>query len=219
MPYRNKLGGGSTFEMAEKRRKNMITIAIIGVIVFVVILSMLNNIQALGIGGIGALMLLGLVWIFPDILDDILGKKQKEVKRAIRGANAEVHIDSFLSTLSKDYSVINDISCPFGNIDHIVLSKNGAIFLIETKSHHGKVTFQENIIYINGHLPEKDFISQTLKNTYWLREKITEITGIKAWVFPIIVFTNAFVPFSKPIKGINIVNRKFLLQKITSISN
>ncbi len=219
MLYKNKAGGGSTFDMAEKRRKTMITIAIIGVIVFLIILFMLNNIQTLGIGGIGALVLLGLLRIFPGILDGLLGKKQKEEKRAIRGAKAEVQIDSLLSGLSEDYFVMNDINCPFGNIDHVVLSKNGAIFLIETKSHYGKVTFQDNSIYLNGHLPEKDFISQTLKNTYWLRERITEITGVKAWVFPIIVFTNAFVPFSNPIKGIIVVNQKFLLQKITSISN
>lgn len=217
-PYKNKVGGGSTYEMAESRRKAMITIAVIGVIIFLIILAMLNNIQALGVGGIGALILLGLLRIFPDILDGILGKKQKEVKRAIRGADAEVQIDTLLNNLSEEYYVLNDLVSPYGNIDHVVICRNGSLFLLETKSHYGKVSVNNHVLYINGHLPEKDFIAQVSKNTYWLREKITEITGVKYWVQPIIVFTNAFVPFMSPIKSIKVINKKYLISTIKNTS-
>ncbi len=219
MPYKNNVAGGSTFEMAEKRRKTMIITAVIGVVLFAILLFTMNNTKALGIGGIGFLVLLFGVKVFPDILDGILGKKQKEVKRAIRGADAEVQIDTLLSTLSEDYHVINDLESPFGNIDHVVFSKKGALILIETKSHHGKVSFQDHAIYINGHSPEKDFISQTLKNTYWLREKINEITGTKVWIHPVIVFTNALVPYSDPVKGIHILNQRFLIRTICNIND
>jgi len=214
MPYKNKVGGGSTYEMAESRRKTMITIAVIGVVIFLIILFMANNTKAIGIGGMGALVLLALMKIFPDILDGILGKKQKEVKRAIRGADAEVQIDTLLNYLSEDYYVLNDVVSPYGNIDHVVICRNGSLFLLETKSHHGKVSVENSILYINGRQPEKDFIAQTLKNTYWLRERITEITGVKNWVQPIIAFTNAFVPFMSPIKGIKVINKKYLISTI-----
>lgn len=218
MPYRNREGGRSTYEMAESRRKTMITIAVIGVVIFLIILFMANNTKALGIGGMGALVLLALMKIFPDILDGILGKKQKEVKRAIRGADAEVQIDTLLNNLSEEFYVLNDLVSPFGNIDHVVICRNGSLFLLETKSHHGKVSIENNSLHINGHLPEKDFIAQTLKNTYWLRERITEITGVKNWVQPIIVFTNAFVPFMSPIKGIKVINKKYLISTIKNTS-
>lgn len=214
MPYRNKESGRSTSEMANERRKIMITIAVIGVAIFLVILFMANNTKALGIGGMGALVLLALMKIFPDILDDILGKKQKEVKRAIRGADAEVQIGTLLNNLSEDYYVLNDLVSPYGNIDHVIICRNGSLFLLETKSHHGKVSIENNVLYINGHLPEKDFIAQTLKNTYWLRERIAEITGVKNWVQPIIVFTNAFVPIMSPIKSIKVINKKYLISTI-----
>lgn len=219
MPYKNKVAGGSTFEMAERRRKTMIIIAVVGVVIFAILLVAINSSKTLGIGGIGFFVLLFGVKVFPDILDGILGKKQKEVKRAIRGAKAEVQIDTLLSALSEDYYVINDLESPFGNIDHVVFSKNGAFFLIETKSHHGKVSFQDCAIYINGHSPEKDFILQTLKNTYWCREKINEITGTKVWIHPVIVFTNALVPYSDPIKGVHILNQRFLIRTITNIND
>jgi hypothetical protein len=32
---------------------------------------------------------------------------------------------------------------------------------------------------VNGKLPEKNFISQTLQNTYWLKEQIDRIIGGK----------------------------------------
>jgi len=53
MPYRNKYAGGSTYEMANKRRKSMTIIAVVGVIIFVIILFVFNNTKSLGIGGIG----------------------------------------------------------------------------------------------------------------------------------------------------------------------
>lgn len=218
MPERNQEAGKSTYEMARKRRKIMIIIAVAGAAIFIVLLFTLNNTKALGIGGIGILVLLFLIQAFPDFLDGILGKKQKEVKRAIRGADAEVKIDTLLGNLSEDYLVLNDLVSPYGNIDHVVVSKESGVFLIETKSHRGKVNVRENVLYINEHLPEKDFINQTLKNTYWLREKLVEITGIKAWINPIIVFTSAYVPFIGPVKGIKIINKKYLLPTIKNSS-
>ena len=214
MPYKNKEAGISTYEMARKRRRAMLVIALIGVLIFILLLFTLNNTKALGIGGIGFIAILFLVQIFPDVLDSILGKKAKEARRAVRGADAEVRIDYLLGNLSEDFYILNDLASPFGNIDHVAVRKDCFVFLIETKSHHGRVSVKENSIYINDRLPEKDFIRQTLKNAYWLRERIAEITGVKAWISPIIVFTNAFVPYTNPVKGVRITNKKFLLDTI-----
>lgn len=218
MPERNQEAGKSTYKMARKRRKTMIIIAVAGVFIFFILLFTINNTKALGIGGVGILVLLFLIQAFPDFLDGILGKKQKEVKRAIRGADAEVKIDNLLDDLSDDYLVLNDLVSPYGNIDHVVISKASGVFLIETKSHSGKVSVRENVLYLNEHLPEKDFINQTLKNTYWLREKLVGIVGVKVWINPVIVFTNAFVPFIGPVKGISIINKKYLLSTILNSS-
>jgi hypothetical protein len=78
---------------------------------------------------------------------------------------------------------------------------------------------ENNTLYLNGHLTEKYFIAQTLKNSYWLRDKITEIVGIKIWIYPILVFTNAFVPFTNPVKGIKVINQKYLLTTIKNINS
>jgi hypothetical protein len=69
-------------------------------------------------------------------------------------------------------------------------------------------------ILVNGKIPEKDFIALALQNSYWLRDKISEFTGSKPWINPIVVFTNAFVTPTRPIKGVNIINKKYLLSML-----
>lgn len=69
-------------------------------------------------------------------------------------------------------------------------------------------------MFVNGHEPEKDFIAQTLRNTYWLRDKLSQEVGITAWITPVLVFTNAFVVPTPPVRGIVIVNQKYLVNTL-----
>lgn len=85
---------------------------------------------------------------------------------------------------------------------------------METKAHGGRVSVTNGQLLVNGHDPEKDFIAQTLNNTYWLREKIGSLINSQVWIVPVIVFTNAFVEGAVPIKGIRVINKKFLLKTL-----
>jgi hypothetical protein len=210
MAYQRGKAGRSTREMARKRRQNAVWTAIFGIAIIIVLYLFLQNSKALGIGGIGILVILVLMRIAPDIVDGLVGKKLKEEKRAIRGAKGEEKVGEILTGLSQDFYILHDIESPYGNIDHIVIGKNSGIFLLETKAHGGKVTGDGNTIRVNGKSPEKDFIAQALKNSYWLRDEIADIVGAKPWINPIIVFTNAFVSPMRPIKGVKIVNKKYL---------
>jgi hypothetical protein len=49
-----------------------------------------------------------------------------------------------------------------------------------------------------------------VNDTYWLRDEISEPIGIKPWIIPIIVLSNAFIARTKPIKGITDINQKYL---------
>ena len=165
----------------------------------------------LGIGGLGVLGLFVLVRMIIDFTESKAKKIRKEERRAVRGAKAEEQIGNILESLSEDFLVIHDIDSPYGNIDHIVISKHNGVFLIETKAHGGRVSAVTERLLVNGHEPEKDFIAQALKNTYWLRDKIRSATKVEIRIAPIVVFTNAFVEQTAPIKGVNILNAKYLL--------
>jgi hypothetical protein len=57
---------------------------------------------------------------------------------------------------------------------------------------------------------QKDFIAQALKNTYWLRDMMKRHLNEEPWITPVIAFTNAFVERTAPIKGVAVVNKKYL---------
>jgi hypothetical protein len=205
--------GKSTRKMAGRRRRIAIWIAFIGFIIIVVISLYVFKNYRLWVGG-GTIFLVFVLFgipFFTRLLDNILAKKLKEEKRAIRGARSEEKIGEILAELSEDFLVLHDIESPYGNIDHIVFSKKNGVFLIETKSHGGQVAVEDDTLLVNGKPPEKDFIAQILNNTYWLKQEISNLIGPAPWITPLLVFTNAFVVASKPIKNIRVINKKYLL--------
>jgi hypothetical protein len=216
MAHKAGQAGKSTRVMAGKRRFSAIMIGVFAMVLVIAVYLVMQNHEALGVSGIGLLVLLMLIRIIPDIAEGKINRKEKEERRAVRGAIAEEKVAGFLEGLGEDYCIFHDVESPYGNIDHVVLGKTSGLFLLETKSHGGKVTVIDGRLLVNGKYPEKDFIAQTLRNTYWLRDKVSEIAGVNVWVTPVIVFTNAFVSPTKPVKGVHIINRKYMNKLLES---
>jgi hypothetical protein len=201
--------GKSTRSMAAGRRKNAIWIAI-GTLALMVILALLVQSKAVaGISG-GVLVLIVLMRVIGDVGDKQVGRYLKEERRALRGAVAEETVALDLDELGETYYAIHDVPSPYGNIDHVLLNRSGAVYLIETKSHRGKVEVEDGELLLNGNPPEKDFVAQALRNAAWLGGELSSFMGTKVWVRPLIVFTNAFVPRISPLRGVRIVNKRFL---------
>jgi hypothetical protein len=204
----NKRAGQSTRQMADKRHKLALRAALLMIAAALLILVATASSSLIGIGAVFVLVVLGAL-----LLDKFEADGYRIVKRerqAVRGAVAEERIGSLLDGLGEDYLALHDIESPYGNIDHVVLDRLSCVFLIETKSHRGRVTIQNGEILVNGHQPEKDFISQALKNTYWLRDQIRDAIGMEVWITPVVVFTNAFVERSAPVKNVTVINERYL---------
>jgi hypothetical protein len=205
-----KQAGQSTRDMATRRYKTRIWFVLFMLAAALVILVLVFNSKALDIGGFGFFGLLVLYRLIVDFTEVKAKKMKKAERRAVRGAKAEEKIGSILAQLGPDYRVIHDVVSPYGNIDHIVISQQNGIFLIETKAHGGKVSVVEGRLLVNGREPEKDFIAQALKNTYWFRDEIGQALKVEVWITPLLVFTNAFVERTAPVKGVTIINKKDL---------
>lgn len=202
--------GSSTRQMAQKRRR-VTYLILLGVLILIIGLAIVyGNRKTLGLGGGAVMLIILLIRILPDLIEKPINRRIKKARRADRGAIAEENIGDLLAELGEDILILHDVACPYGNIDHVVIGKNSGVFLLETKAHGGKVQLLPDSLLVNGKPSEKDFIAQTLRNTYWLRDELENVVGKKVWITSIIVFTNAFVPFGKPIKGIHIINKKFL---------
>lgn len=211
MGYEPHRAGKSTRDMARRRRNLYFLISLIAIGVLGVIWLISVNQQALGIGGGAMLVLLVIALVVKAFAERLIDRGSEGELRAFRGAKAEEKVCDILSRLSPDYLVIHDVACANGNIDHIVISRLNGIFLIETKAHGGTVTVRNNTLLLNNHLPEKDFIKQTVSNAFWLRETVTKVIGEAPWITPVIVFTNAFVKANAPVKGVTMINKRFLL--------
>lgn len=210
-----KQAGQSTRDMTDKRYKTRVwfVLFMLGAALFILVL--IFNSKALGIGGFGFLGLLVLYRLIVDLTEVKAKKMKKAERRAVRGAKAEEKIGSILAQLGPDYQVMHDVVSPYGNIDHLVISRENGIFLIETKAHGGKVSIIEGRLLVNGYDPEKDFIAQALRNTYWLRDQVGQVLKVEVWITPLLVFTHAFVERTAPVKGVRIINKKYLSNALT----
>lgn len=214
MPEQHGTAGKSARDMANKRRRTIRWIVLGLLIATVIGLALIMKSKELGLSGGVAIGILLLLRILPDLMARPIRRKEKEVRRADRGAVGEEKVAAILSALGSDFFILHDVSSPYGNIDHIVIGREIGVFLLETKAHGGKVTLLPNGLLINGKPPEKDFINQALKNVYWLRGVIEEVTGTQLRINALVVFTNAFVPYGQPIKGVQVINKRYLIDRL-----
>jgi hypothetical protein len=156
----------------------------------------------------GGLLLLFISFVIT--VDRVVVPKMDELFRregnAHRGAGAEEKIGALLDGLPRNYAVRHDVNTGRGNIDHLVFRRDGAVFLIETKSHSGRITKQDGQLRRNGQFLEKDFTRQTLDNVSWLKRFLKEHAGFEPWIHAAIVFTDAHVEKHLNLKNIDVFN-------------
>lgn len=123
------------------------------------------------------------------------------------GAKGEERVIAELKKLSKDFIVINDLKLPNheGNIDHLVLSKNG-LFIIETKNQSGVISCNGDywehqtkglfkIFQKQLNSPSKQVKTSIVKLREFLKQNIN-FTG-KLWFDSIVVFSNENVTLNE----------------------
>ena len=123
---------------------------------------------------------------------------------ALRGAKAEESVGAILDRLP-DCVVLHGVRKKFGDkecgdIDHVVFRKDGAVLLIETKSHRGTVTEES----------ASNFLKQTHGNIYWLSDFLKSRLNFKPWIHAAIVFPNANVRVRRQLRGVDVVGTNYL---------
>lgn len=157
-------------------------------------------------------MLLVRLWL--RRIDVKLDRSWAEEKRALRGAKGEEKVADLLAQLGEGYAVYHDLPSPYGNIDHLVLSRTQGLFLIETKAHGGRVRCDSASLLVNGKPPEKDFLMQVHRNRCWVRDELRQRLGRPIAVHGLLVFANAFVERVGYAKGVKVLPGRFLLSTL-----
>ncbi|OPZ86642.1 MAG: Nuclease-related domain protein [bacterium ADurb.Bin429] len=139
----------------------------------------------------------------------------KRIRDAEGGAWAEDIIGALLTKLPDSYVVIHNLPFAGGDIDHIVVGPTG-LFVIDTKSHSGRVLIADGAVTLNGHAFEKDIVGQIHDGAKWLEEMLLVEGGIEVKPIRIIAFTRAYVEYKDkpPYKGVTLLHRSYLNRSI-----
>jgi len=206
--------GASTRAMAMRRKRTLMAVTLGGSLLLIAAALLLGEGRAPGIGRAGWLALALMIRLGSDLLDRIARRGERAVRRAERGAYAEEQVGRILEERGDGFLVIHDLESPYGNIDHLVITREGRIFLLETKSHPGRITADGERLLRNGRPIEKDPIQQVLRNIRWLKGQLRERIGREPWIEGVVVFSRAFVPADLVVRGVRVQNIRYLRQTL-----
>lgn len=144
------------------------------------------------------------------------GGKDHQASRCHReqnaGVAAEKEVSHALKSLLLDVClVLDDVSFPYGNLDHVVIKPDGTTILIETKSHRGVVTWNGKQLLINKRPFSSNPITQINRSIPWIRRVAKQLFGRNPWIVTVLVFPNARVLIRRSIKRINVLGLNDLL--------
>ena len=120
--------------------------------------------------------------------------------RALKlGRDGEKAIGQFLESLrEKGFRVFHDVVGDRFNVDHVLIGPAG-IFTIETKTHskplrgRAKIEYDGERILLNGCAPDRDPVVQAKAQASWLCELLSNSTGRKFDIRPVIVYPGWFI--------------------------
>ena len=146
-------------------------------------------------------------------------------------ATAEWEVGELLTQLLLDGClVLNDVPFRYGNLDHVVIrlrprAPHGyagqvrpdiTVFLIETKSHRGKVSWNGKQLLINGRPFSRNPLCQINRSIRWVRRMAKQLLGVNPWIVAALVFPNADVLIHRSVKRANVLAGRDLLTFIRS---
>lgn len=145
------------------------------------------------------------------------------------GLEAEWAVSSELHDIeAADFKIFHDIQCDKFNIDHLVIGPNG-VFAIETKgrrkptnSKTAAAKSQEHVVTVKGNILEfpnyadTSIIEQATRQAKWATKWLTDSTGEKITVCPVVTIPGWFVKIDlKPL--IPVVATKILSSQMPKL--
>lgn len=123
-----------------------------------------------------------------------LDKYERENQMMRKGADGEVRVGEALAELPDSFRVINGLSTPFGDLDHIVVRPSG-VFIVDAKNWRGVVSSDGNgELLLNGKSTDKATIRPPIARTMGARDKVRTLCGFEPPFFKVfLAFTSARV--------------------------
>jgi hypothetical protein len=169
--------GRYSSDQASKNRRRFVLSGIIGIGCIGIILGFVLA-QILRIGGLTkykAVLVESLLAITAvataKIIVGRLDKYDRERRMMQKGADGEHRVATVLADLPDSFRVINGLSTPFGDLDHIVVGPSG-VFIVDAKNWRGVVNSDgRGELLLNGVSTDKATIKTLIARTMEVRDK------------------------------------------------
>jgi len=110
-----------------------------------------------------------------------------------KGAVGEAVVGYILESFPDDYRVINDLTTPFGNIDHVTVGPSG-VYVIDTKNWKGVVAADgKGEVLCNGKPPDKPAVKNLTRTIMSIKEKIKVLSALDPFIQGVLAFPSARV--------------------------
>ena len=186
-------------EAVRQRRRVLVTvwvtISLLGVAEGVVLSSYIPLAWLTGWGKLAIfLVVLVGIWALDKFSNEKITAIERKKDNWLRGAAGEKQVGNLLSNLPDGFCVINDLSTPNGNIDHVVVGPTG-VFVLDAKAWRGVVAADGNgELLLNDKPTDKPCVRQFVGRMMGVREKVVALApGMDARFNAVFVFTAARV--------------------------
>ncbi len=139
-------------------------------------------------------------------------KKHKKKATYVPPAT-ENDVEVEFAKLPEEFTVYKDLLLEGEKIEYTVIGPNG-LFVIEVKDHNGSVSNDGNRLKLNNDKPPFDFTKDVWTHLYTLKEYLEGCLENSPYVRPILCFSAAYVKVRRPVKGLGIVNFKYIASHI-----
>lgn len=139
---------------------------------------------------VSMLIILGFAkWGFPKVKQ----LEQEEVNFR-KGATGEASVGNRLERFPEQFRVINDLTTPYGNLDHVVVGPTG-VYVLDTKNWRGVVSPDGNgELLCNGKPLDKPYVRLFISRVMGIKDRVKALAaGLDPYFQAVFVFTSARV--------------------------
>lgn len=173
--------------MAHNERQIIKNIGKAGAIMVVIIVCLVQPLYVF-LGGSGAAVAVQVIVI--GILLKLLWNAFRDIRVRMQGAGGEAAVRAALKGLDGRFHVLGSVVIGNkGDIDFVVVGPTG-VWVIEVKSHKGRMNIEGGRIMRNGKSFDKNFIRQVWGATYALKDVVKRQVPKQIFMQPVVAFSS-----------------------------
>jgi hypothetical protein len=142
---------------------------------------------------VAVLILLCVIWLVERMGFRKLDEIEKTRAAMRKGAAGENAVAKILENLPEDYCVINGLTTPFGDLDHVVVGPTG-VYILDTKNWKGVVAADgKGELLLNGKSTDKPMVKPLVTRMMNVKDKIKTLSNLDPFFKVVLVFPIARV--------------------------